>query len=396
MYDRHGRRERDDDDRRDHAANTREPGLAPAALLSLQRTAGNRAVARLFDKDKYTQESHFTGAQAFKEALDKLPYKDKRDCYAALKQDETVYKTDEEIIQAIRKWRKQESPDSVKDAKPKGGATGEWPSMARIENPDWSSIEPLLAGYGITDAKERERIKQTLEKALKSEQPIPIRGITDLIGRALGRDRLEAAASAVRADNARVAPNLGTTRVPVGRGDTRPPAEIKEVGGLFGWDAGIVTIAHARSIAKQVKQKTLVEQTKWANSWKRPTPPPEERNPWVATGKSAEGGQKGGEGEYFAELPLTFEVNADPTAMVIGTDTGSIDTASVIGVKLDPQSNGKGDEVIVLTGIPWKYITGWEGVTELGKPRAKLTADAAATATQAKWEEEKKRRAGKK
>jgi hypothetical protein len=179
MYDRHGRRDRDDDD--------------PS------RSSRKHARTRSGSGQVHAGES-FHGRSGVQRGAGQVPYKDKRDCYAALKQDETVYKTDG------RSSRRSGSGES-------------------------------------------------------RSHPIPIRGIADLIGRALGRDRLEAAASAVRADDARVAPNLGTTRVPVGRGDTRPPAEIKEVGGLFGWDAGIVTIAHARSIAKQVKQKTLVEQT---------------------------------------------------------------------------------------------------------------------------------------
>jgi hypothetical protein len=190
----------------------------------------------------------------------------------------------------------------------------------------------------------------------------PIRGIPDLIGRTRlpGKSEAEVAAY-VRELNAQAAPNIrpGQQVIKAARGDSRPPSKIKEQGGLFGRDPGVVTVAHARQIVRTVRAMPLKAQQDWVSRWKWPTPPPEERNPWVATGIGAEGGQKEATSEYFAELPLQFEQsppNVPQPQMVVGTDTGNIDTAQVIGVRL-----GGGDEVIVLTGIPWKYIKYWFG-----------------------------------
>jgi hypothetical protein len=50
--------------------------------------------------------------------------------------------------------------------------------------------------------------------------------------------------------------------------------------------------------------------------------------------------------------------------MIVLTDTGSVSTASVIGVQLHLPGGGDTEELIMLTGIPWKYITGWWGKIE--------------------------------
>jgi hypothetical protein len=63
-----------------------------------------------------------------------------------------------------------------------------WPPMARIQNPDWTSIEPRLPGYGITEEAEARTIKASLDEHLKNSDK-PIRGVPDLIGRALGSER---------------------------------------------------------------------------------------------------------------------------------------------------------------------------------------------------------------
>jgi hypothetical protein len=239
-----------------------------------------------------------------------------------------------------------------------------FPSMGRIENADWATIGPVLSSYGITNPLEVTRLKEYVNKNAANPEA-KIRGIPDLIGRVLGSKRLDQIAEATRGENAKRARDVKEADkdlVRVGRGDNRYPHEIKAEGGLFGWDAGVVSIEHARQMVKKVVDMPAKTQSDWVDRWKRPTPPPEERNPWVATGiLSAEkkGGQKGGNGEYVAELPLIF-VPTQQGTMWVGTDTGNIDTATVIGVKLEQKGNA--DEIIVLTGIPWKYIQTWDGI----------------------------------
>jgi hypothetical protein len=240
-----------------------------------------------------------------------------------------------------------------------------WPSMGRIENPEWSRIEPLLPGYGITTEDDKRKIKAALEENLKdTENSKPIRGITDLIGRALGGDRQTAAARFVRQQNAAAAPDLTGKVMSVGRGDTRPPYSIREDGGLYGWAQGVVSLAHARQIATTVLAMPVAQQKAWITSWKWPTPSPAEGNPWVATGRGKEGGQKGRSGEFYADVPLIPEKATSGFQMIVLTDTGDIASANVIGVQLHLPGGGDTEEVIMLTGIPWKYITGWWGKIE--------------------------------
>jgi hypothetical protein len=234
-----------------------------------------------------------------------------------------------------------------------------WPSMARIQNPDWTNIEPLLASYGITEEAETRAIKASLDEHVKNSDK-PIRGIPDLIGRALGSERQTQAALFVRQKNTEMAPVLTKNVMTIGRGDKRYPWEVRNTAGLFGWDPGIVSVAHAKQIVTTIRSMPVPQQQKWIAAWKWPTPSPEERNAWIATGVGKEGGQKGGSGEYFADVPLQSEPS-EKSPMIVLTDTGDLSTASVIGVNLKMIGQTKGDEVLVLTGIPWKYITGWWG-----------------------------------
>ena len=73
------------------------------------------------------------------------------------------------------------------------------------------------------------------------------------------------------------------------------------------------------------------------------------------------GGEKGG-AEFEYELPL-IEIAAGGKQMVVWTDTGETDNAAVIGVQL----GDGGSEIIVLTGVPWKYITKWHGSLGVGE-----------------------------
>lgn len=311
----------------------------------------------------------------FNRALRGLTFSQKTKLFQLIESDKTNKYTREEIPDIILKLRAEQGypaleegkkrdvvPKKKKEAKlklsPQELKKKKGLTMARMEYPVWEEIEPLLKGYGVVEEKHREKIKETLEKTAPDPNTL-IRGIPDLIERA-GVRRAEDTAEIVRKAITVAAPEITEQHksVTVGRGDTRPPHEIRKVGGLFGWDPGIVTIEHARIIVKKVSKMTPQAQTDWANKWKRPTPPPEERNPWVATGGSKQGAQKAADSEYSCTIPLIFNMKQGH-AMHIGTDTGNVESANVIGVKLDPQKNRTGDEILVLTGIPWKYITTW-------------------------------------
>lgn len=231
-------------------------------------------------------------------------------------------------------------------------------TMARFQSPVWAEIEPLLASYGIADTPENKlAVRNVILKTAKSEMQL-MRGLPDILKRA-GLGKESDFAATIRAAYIAAAPDLaGLTTVTVGRGDTRKPYEIEDGGGFFGWDAGIVSLVHARWLVRKVNALKPGVQKAWVAAWKWPTPAPIERNPWIATGTSKEGAQKNADSEYKFTLPLTFAVRPG-YYMHMGTDTGDLDTANVIGFQLDAQSTGHGDEVLMLTGIPLKYIVSW-------------------------------------
>jgi hypothetical protein len=259
----------------------------------------------------------------------------------------------------------------------------DFPSMGRIDDPSWDKIEPLLSDYGSFTEEEKQKLKERLETF--SAKGINIRGIPDLIDITFRGERLQETVKKVKGDLSTAAPDLdtwkakGNTTITCGRGDTRSPYKIRESGGFFGWDAGVVTGPHARTMVKTIMTMSLAEQKQWISKWKHPTPDKSEANPWIASGiasgPSDLGGQKGG-GEFVYELPLIY-LQLDDSGMIVATDTGSIDDASVIGVRLGKTDN----EIIMLTGVPWKYITKWSGSID-GKPPAIYEANAAADMTQ--------------
>jgi hypothetical protein len=360
--------------------------LAAPALLQLQRTAGNRAVtraviARTFPGGKYPTPGNF--ASTFAKELEGLAFKSKNDIYQALKNDPDKEYDDKLIREEIAK-RRQSMPaaQAAKWVPPDALEAKVWPPMARMEYPDWSRIEPLLESYGIPPSatEDREKIRQTLEGIVKNTTPAPLRGITDLIDRALGFEAHKRAVQHIKDSNTAAAPVLGAQTISFARGDTRSPHEIEDAGGLFGWNRGIVSIAHARQLVRMVMQMSPKDQVEWARGWKAKTPDSSEANPWVAGGTGKAGGQKAGH-EYLAKLPLLFPDAAELPGMQVGTDTGNVDNANVIGVRLNPKGT-VGDEVIVLTGIPLKYITAWEGPA--GGERKKMSVADGARLTRPK------------
>ena len=353
----------------------KENKLQKNALFSQpENSALISIVQRTFADNLGIKTVHHFNAQ-FKKDLKGLTFLQKTNLFQLIESDKTNKYTREEIPDIIHRLRAEQGlpalkeetkgdvvPKKKKEAKlklsPRELNKQKGLTMARMEYPVWEEIEPLLKGYGVVEKKDREKIKKAIETTAENRN-ILIRGIPDLIERA-GVRKAEDTAEIVRKAITAAAPEVTELHesVSVGRGDTRPPHVIRRVGGLFGWDPGIVTIEHARIIVKKVSKMTPQAQTDWANRWKRPTPPPEERNPWVATGGSKQGAQKAADSEYSCTIPLIFHMKQG-RAMHIGTDTGKVESANVIGVKLDPQKNCTGDEVLVLTGIPWKYITTW-------------------------------------
>ncbi|AYL97986.1 hypothetical protein [Mucilaginibacter celer] len=341
--------------------DNRATSVAQAKRLEKQVPV-NPVLQRVFDPslDIATVE-HFAGQ--FAEQLKGFKFSEKSTLFNDIKKSGEVYNR-ENIIAWLEAKKKPEAPAvgvAVPFAVPPPAAVThalKGKTMARMEHPVWADIEPLLAGYGIITDTDKEKVKNKIVST-EADPRILIRGIPDLIEKATGVQASTTAAN-IRATNAAAAPDITVHHqtVTVGRGDTRRPDVIKQQGGLYGWDPGVVTIEHARAIVNKVSAMAPEAQKAWANAWKRPTPPPEERNPWVATGKGD--AQKNADSVYVSTIPLKF-TPIGGHGMHVGTDTGSVGTANVIGVQLDPQGNGAGDEILVLTGIPWKYISTWNG-----------------------------------
>jgi hypothetical protein len=187
----------------------------------------------------------------------------------------------------------------------------------------------------------------------------PVRGIPDLIGRVLGSHEEKRAIAEVKEKNAeqhaRAQRGTALKVVKLVRDDTRRPDQIKAGGGLHGWGKGLVTVEHARAIVQQLERMTPRKRSDWVSRWKRPGPTSEEAQPWVATGIGS--GQKSGY-TYTMELPLQFRELERGAGVIsgvfVGTDTGTVADARIIGVQLKEGPNT--DEVIVLTGIFWEFI----------------------------------------
>src|SRR5689334_12392102 len=97
MYDRHGRRLRDGNDRRDRSTPSRDQvGLAPSALLALQRSAGNQAAARVIQRriDSQVDIGRVRKLQAGFDTIDPPWYAESI---------ETVIRLNDQVGAAIRK-----------------------------------------------------------------------------------------------------------------------------------------------------------------------------------------------------------------------------------------------------------------------------------------------------
>ena len=245
--------------------------------------------------------------------------------------------------------------------------------MARVERPQWEKIEPQIRSgvYGQFEEGEIARLKATIEKT-----PDAV-GVVDIIGRTFNRRLPADIAKPVKDSLTGAAPDLagwrasGAKTITTGRADTRTPHVIKDSGGFYGWDAGIVAGPHARQMVLEMMTWDSKDQLAWSNRWKRPGPEKQEAQPWIAVGSGS--GQKGG-GAYFFQLPLVVTMHEN-SPMALMTDTGDIATANVIGVQLEG-----GPEIIMLTGVPWKYVTEVEGSID-GASVAKLDKEKAARAT---------------
>ncbi len=242
--------------------------------------------------------------------------------------------------------------------------------MGRMENATWDTISPVLGSYGILDPGDIDLVKKTLETMLPKDRE-GVRGVPDLIGRALGERRMTEAISYVKTANEGALGRATSSETKIlGREDTRSPKTIRDGGGLWGWSKGLLSLDHAKQVVRKMQAMKSSEQTSWIDQWKRPGPPSEEANPYVATGLGS--GQKAGYG-YTIQLPLTWGTRTGQFR--VATDTGNLDNANIVAVQL-VVIGGVGaegsKEVLVLTGIPWRYIT------EVEYQNNRLSADTAA------------------
>jgi hypothetical protein len=275
-----------------------------------------------------------------------------------------------------------------------------WSSTTRIETARWEEIQPLLRGYGVTEAEE-VTVHATFDRVKRS----PLWGIPDLIEKALPPRRFQEVVEHVKTTNASLAPELPASATAsagaagpasaaaaatptgaagpasaaaaatptgaaapasmaitqLGRSDTtRSPLEIGAAGGFYGRSRGLVTVEHAKQIVRKLQTLSGEDQAAWIANWKVQTSSAETPNPWVPTGTGK--GQKGGY-EYEMKVPLRTVPKRPGQAMVVWTDTGSLDSAHVIGVRLYPAGIATSEgEVLMLTGIPMKYILKCNGV----------------------------------
>jgi hypothetical protein len=120
MYDRHGRRLRDGNDRRDRSTPSREQvGLAPSALLALQRSAGNQAAARVIQRriDSQVDIGKVRKLQAGFDTTDPPWYAESI---------ETVIRLNDQVGAAIRKHNRLERQQQP------GGARGELERLVNL------------------------------------------------------------------------------------------------------------------------------------------------------------------------------------------------------------------------------------------------------------------------
>lgn len=139
--------------------------------------------------------------------------------------------------------------------------------------------------------------------------------------------------------------SAGKQLVTLYRGDTRSYAELVKAGGMWGRESGAVPASHARMLVADLMNLSETKQGDWVQNWKASTKSKTEIVPYVATGKES---QKGGN-TYRIDAPLEFQA-LPGEKLFIGTDTGNLETANVIAVKM------RGGEVIFVTGIPIEFI----------------------------------------
>ena len=140
------------------------------------------------------------------------------------------------------------------------------------------------------------------------------------------------------------AENIGRDKVTLYRGDTRDFQQLTSEGGMWGRDSGAVPASHARVLVGDLVAMGETAQRDWIQAWKASTKNPLEIVPFIATGAEP---QKGGY-KYKIEAPLVFQ---ESRRLSIGTDTGDLNTARVIAVRM------QGGEVIFVTGIPIEFIS---------------------------------------
>ena len=135
-------------------------------------------------------------------------------------------------------------------------------------------------------------------------------------------------------------PSSSSETVTLYRADTRCPHEIHEAKGFWGRGSGAISAAHARWLIPRIKNPN------WVDQWKRQTKGKTEWVPYIATGEMD---QKSGH-VYSIKVRLTFEEGSFIINPKYGTDTGDLQTARIIALKMN------GPEVIFLTGVPEQFI----------------------------------------
>ena len=209
-------------------------------------------------------------------------------------------------------------------------------------------LEAILPSYGVTEATDIATVLGKFEQYRDSK--LPVVSVPQLVELTLGRSKEEVSAAVKEDLSARSGETEEeTSTVTLYHGDTRSPEQITAAGGFFGRDHAPITIEHARVIMQDWDALSAQEKLDRAQAWKAQTKAKHEIVPFVATGAES---QKAGH-EYKINIPLVFrgkQKGESAFTPKLGCDVWPIGSATVMAIKMH------GGEVIVLTGIPAKFI----------------------------------------
>uniref|UniRef100_UPI0026170579 hypothetical protein n=1 Tax=uncultured Microscilla sp. TaxID=432653 RepID=UPI0026170579 len=263
------------------------------------------------------------------------------------KQDKVVSKPSpkkDKLVSKSSPVKKKDTPPPVKQGIPGVPKSFYQNKKTSLEYVTKDVLTALLPSY-LPDVKDRQTVLDFWEM-FETEDKTSFQSIPQLIAFALGNDKANKSKEYVSEQNAKSAPDPGTTGVSssLERADGRNAQQIKLSNGFHGW-GGSMSIDHARSWVINVwNKKKTSEKAGWLQDWKSETSSSSEQVPYVATGWTS---QKGGT-TYKISVPMKIG-NPRVTPEVFFNAEDIMD-ATIICI------SGR-DEVVFLTGIPWKYIT---------------------------------------